>query len=60
MRAAMVEVILEITKLSIATSHDEKMTCRAPYESLRFVDWKHESRTDNSGERYLILQEDSA
>ena len=64
-RAAMVEVIRKL-KLHpeverIATSHDRKNEAAARlYESLGFVDWKHESRTDNSGERYLILQEDSA
>ena len=31
------------------------------YESLGFVDWEHEELRDekNSGERYLILQEDT-
>lgn len=64
-RAAMVEVIRRL-KLHpeverIATSHDKKNEAAARlYESLGFVDWKHESRTDDSGERYLILQEDNA
>ena len=63
-RAAMVEVIRRL-KLHpeverIATSHDRKNEAAARlYESLGFVDWKHKSRTDDSGERYLILQEDS-
>ena len=63
-RAAMIEVIRRL-KLHpeverIATSHDRKNEAAARlYESLGFVDWKHEARTDDSGERYLILQEDS-
>ncbi|MCE2413027.1 GNAT family N-acetyltransferase [Candidatus Poribacteria bacterium] len=63
-RAAMIEVIRRL-KLHpeverIATSHERKNEAAARlYESLGFVDWKHESRTDDSGERYLILQEDS-
>lgn len=65
-RAAMVEVIRRL-KLHpeverIATSYDKKNEAAARlYESLGFVDWKHESRDERySGERYLILQEDSA
>ena len=65
-RAAMVEVIRRL-KLHpeverIATSHNRKNEAAARlYESLGFVDWKHESRDEGySGERYLILQEDSA
>ena len=63
-RTAMIEVIRRL-KLhpeveKIATSHDRKNEAAARlYESLGFVDWKHEARTDDSGERYLILQEDS-
>ena len=63
-RAAMIEVIRRL-KLHpeverIATSHDRKNEAAAQlYENLGFVDWKHESRTGDSGERYLILQEDS-
>lgn len=64
-RAAMIEVIRRL-KLHpeverIATSHERKNEAAARlYESLGFVDWKHESGTDDSGERYLILQEDTA
>ena len=65
-RAAMVEVIRRL-KLHpeverIATSHNRKNEAAARlYESFGFVDWKHESRDEGySGERYLILQEDSA
>ena len=63
-RAAMVEVIRRL-KLHpeverIATSHARKNEAAARlYESLGFVDWKHESRTDDSSQKYLILQEDS-
>ncbi len=63
-RAAMIEVIRRL-KLHpeverIATSHDRKNEAAARlYESLGFVDWKHEARTGDSGERYLILQEGS-
>ena len=63
-RAAMVEVIRRL-KLHpeverIATSHAKKNGAAARlYEGLGFVDWKHESRTDDSGLRYLILQEDT-
>ena len=64
-RAAMIEVIRRL-KLHpeverIATSHNRKNEAAARlYESLGFVDWKHESRDEGySGERYLILQEDS-
>lgn len=63
-RAAMVEVIRRL-KLHpevkrIATSYAKKNEAAARlYESLGFVDWKHESRDERySGQRYLILQED--
>ncbi|RKU20950.1 GNAT family N-acetyltransferase [Candidatus Poribacteria bacterium] len=65
-RAAIVEVIRRL-KLHpeverIATSYDKKNEAAARlYESLGFVDWKHESRDERySGQRYLILQEDRA
>ena len=63
-RAAMIEVIRRL-KLHpkverIATSHDRKNEAAARlYENLGFVDWEHESRIDDSGEKYLILQENS-
>ena len=63
-RAAMIEVIRRL-KLHpeverVATSHNRKNETAAQlYEGLGFVDWKHESRTDDSGLRYLILQEDT-
>ena len=64
-RAAMVEVIRRL-KLHpeverIATSYDKKNEAAARlYESLGVVDWEHESRDERySGQRYLILQEDS-
>ena len=64
-RAAMIEVIRRLKLHSeverIATSHDRKNEAAARlYDNLGFVDWKHESRTDDSGQRYLILQEDSS
>ncbi len=65
-RAAMIEVIRRL-KLHpdverIATSHQRKNEAAARlYESLGFVDWEHELRDEkSSGERYLILQEDTA
>ena len=63
-RASMIEVIRRL-KLHpeverIATSHERENEAAARlYESLGFVNWKHELRGEGySGERYLILQED--
>ncbi|MDE0088576.1 MAG: GNAT family N-acetyltransferase [Candidatus Poribacteria bacterium] len=65
-RAAMLEVIRRL-KLHpeverIATSHVRENEAAARlYEGLGFVEWKHELRGEEySGERYLILQEDSS
>ena len=65
-RAAMLEVIRRL-KLhpeveQIATSHVmENEAAARLYESLGFVDWKHELRDEGySGERYLILEKDSS
>ncbi len=64
-RAAMLEVIRRL-KLHpeverIATSHVRENEAAARlYEGLGFVDWEHELMGEEySGERYLILQEDS-
>ena len=64
-RAAMIEVIRRL-KLHpeverIATSHERKNEAAARlYKSLGFVDWEHElTDKKHSGERYLILQEDT-
>ena len=64
-RAATIEVIRRL-KLHpeverIATSHvRENEAASRLYESLGFVDWEHELRGKAySGERYLILEEDS-
>lgn len=65
-RAAMIEVIRRL-KLhpeveQIATSHERKNEAAARlFESLGFVDWEHEELRGEkySGERYLILQEDT-
>ena len=65
-RAAMLEVIRRL-KLHpeverIATSHvRENETAARLYEGLGFVEWEHELRGEEySGERYLILEEDSS
>ena len=65
-RAATIEIIRRL-KLHpeverIATSHVRENEAAARlYESLGFVDWEHEELRGEaySGERYLILQEDS-
>lgn len=65
-RAAMLEVIRRLKLYPeverIATSHIRENEAAARlYEGLGFVDWEHELRGEGySGERYLILQENSS